>query len=184
MRRSLVTVILAIPWTAVAQQAAAPRPDQDAQTLELAKKTQNPISDRISVPPQNNPNFGDGAKDAPKPSSTHTCGLDSALPGAPTRAGNDARQGDRSIRRAGAGLRTGLFEPGHNEPVHELVDQTFGDAVQTKGGARVLGERQVERKGMGKRFSCFLLVAETVPGTSPRWRAAQKRTGRRAAEGW
>ena len=39
-------------------------------TLELAKKTQNPIADLISLPLQNNLNFGYGAKDAPHSSST------------------------------------------------------------------------------------------------------------------
>ena len=71
--RLLVTVILVMPWTAVAQQAAAPPPaasPSDAGTLELAKKTQNPIADLISLPFQNNLNFGYGAKDAPESSST------------------------------------------------------------------------------------------------------------------
>jgi hypothetical protein len=59
-----------MPWEATAQQAAAPASDEDAQTLELAKKTQNPISDMISLPLENNLNFGYGAKDAPHSSST------------------------------------------------------------------------------------------------------------------
>jgi hypothetical protein len=71
IRRLLVTFILVMPWTAVAQQAAAPPPaGEDGQTLELAKKTQNPIADLISLPLQNNLNFGYGAKDAPHSSST------------------------------------------------------------------------------------------------------------------
>jgi hypothetical protein len=39
-------------------------------TLELARKTQNLIADLISLPQQNNLNFGYGAKDAPHSSST------------------------------------------------------------------------------------------------------------------
>ena len=69
-RLLLVTALLAMPWTAVAQQPPAPPPDADAHTLELAKKTQNPIADLISLPLQNNLNFGYGAKDAPHSSST------------------------------------------------------------------------------------------------------------------
>jgi hypothetical protein len=68
--RLLVVAILLLPWTAVAQQPSAPAPDEDARTLELAKKTQNPIADLISLPLQNNLNFGYGAKDAPHSSST------------------------------------------------------------------------------------------------------------------
>ena len=37
---------------------------------ELARKTQNPIADLISLPLQNDLNFGYGANDAPEPSST------------------------------------------------------------------------------------------------------------------
>ena len=66
----LVTALLVMPWTAVAQQPSAPPSDEDARTLELAKKTQNPIADLISLPLQNNLNFGYGAKDAPHSSST------------------------------------------------------------------------------------------------------------------
>jgi hypothetical protein len=64
---------LTLPCAAVAQQPAGPPPAAPAasdDTLELAKKTQNPISDLISLPLQNNLNFGYGAKDAPEPSST------------------------------------------------------------------------------------------------------------------
>jgi hypothetical protein len=65
----LVAAVL-VPSTTVAQQPAASPPDEDARTLELAKKTQNPIADLISLPLQNNLNFGYGAKDAPHSSST------------------------------------------------------------------------------------------------------------------
>ncbi|HZB53993.1 MAG TPA: hypothetical protein VE527_10215, partial [Reyranella sp.] len=68
-RLLLFTIALVMPWPAVAQQAAAP-PAASDDTLELAKKTQNPISDLISLPLQNNLNFGYGAKDAPQSSST------------------------------------------------------------------------------------------------------------------
>ena len=67
-RRLLVTVVLAMPWTALAQQPAPPAASDE--TLELAKKTHNPISDLISLPLQNNLNFGYGAEDAPQSSST------------------------------------------------------------------------------------------------------------------
>jgi hypothetical protein len=66
----LVVAILLVPWAALAQQPSAPPSDADARTLELAKKTQNPIADLISLPLQNNLNFGYGAKDAPESSST------------------------------------------------------------------------------------------------------------------
>lgn len=59
-----------MPWTVIAQEPAAPPAAESDSTLELAKKTQNPIADLISLPLQNNLNFGYGAKDAPKPSST------------------------------------------------------------------------------------------------------------------
>ena len=72
----VAAILLALPWSAGAQQPAAPTaaapppPAADESTLDLAKKTQNPISDLISLPLQNNLNFGYGAKDAPEPSST------------------------------------------------------------------------------------------------------------------
>jgi hypothetical protein len=69
-RLLLVTAALVMPWTALAQQPSAPPSDEDARTLDLAKKTQNPIADLISLPLQNNLNFGYGAKDAPHSSST------------------------------------------------------------------------------------------------------------------
>jgi hypothetical protein len=66
----LLVPILLVPWGAVAQQSAAPPPAASDGTLELAKKTQNPIADLISLPLQNNLNFGYGAKDAPHSSNT------------------------------------------------------------------------------------------------------------------
>ena len=53
----------------LAEPVVAQPADRD-QTLELAKKTQNPVANLISVPFQNNLNFGYGAKDTPEPSST------------------------------------------------------------------------------------------------------------------
>ena len=69
-RRLLLIVALLAPWAAMAQQTAAPPPAARDDTLELAKKTQNPIANLISLPLQNNLNFGYGAKDAPHSSST------------------------------------------------------------------------------------------------------------------
>jgi hypothetical protein len=66
----LLLAALLAPWAAWAQQTAAPPPAARDDTLELAKKTQNPIADLISLPLQNNLNFGYGAKDAPHSSST------------------------------------------------------------------------------------------------------------------
>jgi hypothetical protein len=72
--RLLLLAAILVPGSAVGQQpatpAAPPPSDEDARTLELAKKTQNPIADLISLPLQNNLNFGYGAKDAPHSSST------------------------------------------------------------------------------------------------------------------
>jgi hypothetical protein len=71
IRWLLTAGVLVVPWTAVAQQPAAPPAAAgSSDTLELAKKAQNPIADLISLPLQNNLNFGYGAKDAPESSST------------------------------------------------------------------------------------------------------------------
>ena len=43
--------------------ACAPRPGWAEDDGDLAKKTQNPVADLISVPFQNNVNFGVGPKD-------------------------------------------------------------------------------------------------------------------------
>jgi hypothetical protein len=70
----LLLAVLVMPGAAVAQQPdTAPPPDEDARTLELAKKTQNPIADLISLPFQNNLNFGYGAEDAPHSAAPSTC---------------------------------------------------------------------------------------------------------------
>jgi hypothetical protein len=60
---------IVVSWAAAAQQPAPPA-DESARTLELAKKAQNPIANLISLPLQNDLNFGYGAKDAPHSSST------------------------------------------------------------------------------------------------------------------
>jgi hypothetical protein len=65
----VAAAILAMPWAGFAQPATTPPAASDG-TLDLAKKTQNPIADLISLPLQNNLNFGYGAKDAPHSSST------------------------------------------------------------------------------------------------------------------
>src|SRR5271166_4547752 len=50
--------------TFVLLRANAAEPENDAKTEELAKESQNPIANLISVPFQNNFNFGIGPKDA------------------------------------------------------------------------------------------------------------------------
>ena len=49
---------------------AAAQSNDQGETLKLAKQTQNPVADLITVPFQNNFNFGYGTRDAPEPSST------------------------------------------------------------------------------------------------------------------
>src|SRR5271165_279195 len=49
--------------TFVLFRANAAEPENDAKTEELAKESQNPIANLISVPFQNNFNFGIGPKD-------------------------------------------------------------------------------------------------------------------------
>lgn len=62
----LATALVMVASPARAEEAA----DEAQSTLELQKATQNPLAKLISVPFQSNLNFGYGAKDAPKPSST------------------------------------------------------------------------------------------------------------------
>jgi hypothetical protein len=57
---AIIMAVLALPG--IIQVCAAGTAD-DSDT-ELAKKTQNPVADLISVPFQNNFNFGAGPKDA------------------------------------------------------------------------------------------------------------------------
>jgi hypothetical protein len=40
--------------------------------------------------------------------------------------------------------RTGVFEPGHSEPVHQLIDQALRHAEQAEGAARVLRELRAD----------------------------------------
>jgi len=68
--KALLFAGLLVPGTASAQQPSPPAAGDS--TLDLAKKTQNPIADLISLPLQNNLNFGYGAKDAPKPDGDDT----------------------------------------------------------------------------------------------------------------
>jgi len=62
-------IILVLPFsvvillTFVLLRANAAEPEDDAKTEELAKESQNPIANLISVPFQNNFNFGIGPKD-------------------------------------------------------------------------------------------------------------------------
>jgi hypothetical protein len=78
----LAACVLVMAGPAVAQQPAAPPPSAPLpaasdSTLDLAKKTQNPIADLISLPLQSNLNFGYGAKDAPTPAAPSTCSTSS-----------------------------------------------------------------------------------------------------------
>ena len=58
----LVAILSSIvPFTTI---AAEPGSDSESQTEKLAKETQNPIANLISVPFQNNFNFGIGPNDA------------------------------------------------------------------------------------------------------------------------
>ena len=58
----LVAILSSIvPFTAI---AAEPGSDSESDTEKLAKETQNPIANLISVPFQNNFNFGIGPNDA------------------------------------------------------------------------------------------------------------------------
>lgn len=66
----LMASLLAASLAVVAAGARAEGAGEQPSTLELAKQTQNPLAKLISVPFQNNLNFGYGAKDAPKPSGT------------------------------------------------------------------------------------------------------------------
>jgi hypothetical protein len=62
VRLFFVTFLLA--FALISGYAAESGSDQDSKTEELAKETQNPIANLISVPFQNNFNFGIGPNDA------------------------------------------------------------------------------------------------------------------------
>ena len=70
MRASCITrvswlfLIVLASATINAGNAAEPASDQEAQTEKLAKESQNPVANLISVPFQNNFNFGIGSTDA------------------------------------------------------------------------------------------------------------------------
>src|SRR5262245_41841293 len=56
---SLVTLLL-LASAPRAEEPAAPASKEEASSTDLAKKTQNPVADLISVPFQNNFNFNAG----------------------------------------------------------------------------------------------------------------------------
>src|SRR5271166_3872603 len=57
-------VVMLLTFALFSAYAAESVSDEDSKTEELAKETQNPISNLISVPFQNNFNFGVGPNDA------------------------------------------------------------------------------------------------------------------------
>jgi len=57
-------VVILLTFAFLSATAAESASDQDSKTEELAKETQNPIANLISVPFQNNFNFGIGPNDA------------------------------------------------------------------------------------------------------------------------
>lgn len=59
-----IVAVLLFAGPAQAQKAGEPAKDDDKSTTELAKETQNPVADLISVPFQNNFNFGAGTNRA------------------------------------------------------------------------------------------------------------------------
>lgn len=62
-RRFALTLVLALPVLAAAEEVAASSPkaaDDEKSTEELAKASQNPVADLISFPFQSNTNFGVG----------------------------------------------------------------------------------------------------------------------------
>src|SRR5258705_2189430 len=63
VRATLVGLVTALAIVATLQLGPA-RAEEEESATELAKKTQNPVADLISVPFQNNFNFNTGAKDA------------------------------------------------------------------------------------------------------------------------
>jgi hypothetical protein len=70
MKVSWVTPVSCFFWAVLvsvtinAGNAAEPASNEEAKTEELAKETQNPVANLISVPFQNNFNFGIGPNDA------------------------------------------------------------------------------------------------------------------------
>jgi hypothetical protein len=68
--RARAALLSLITGFALLDGPAAAQSTDEEQTLKLAKQTQNPLADLITVPFQNNFNFGYGAEHAPEPSST------------------------------------------------------------------------------------------------------------------
>ena len=64
LRQRLLTPALLALMAATLQATGLPAIAADDDATELAKKTQNPVADLISVPFQNNFNFNTGSKDA------------------------------------------------------------------------------------------------------------------------
>ena len=64
LRQRLLTPALLALMATTMQAAGLPALAADDEATELAKKTQNPVADLISVPFQNNFNFNTGPKDA------------------------------------------------------------------------------------------------------------------------
>jgi hypothetical protein len=56
-------VAICLSLALFAGNAAEPGSNEEAKTEELAKETQNPVANLISVPSQNNFNFGFGRND-------------------------------------------------------------------------------------------------------------------------
>jgi len=63
-RATLAAILTALVLIAGLPAPLAPAADDEESATELAKKTQNPVADLISVPFQNNFDFGVGSKDA------------------------------------------------------------------------------------------------------------------------
>ena len=56
-------MVILLTFVLLRANAAEPGSDEDSKTEDLAKESQNPIANLISVPFQNNFNFGIGPKD-------------------------------------------------------------------------------------------------------------------------
>ena len=146
-----VTACLAagiMPWTVLGQEPATPPSDEDARTLELAKKTQNPIADLISLPLQNRLNFGYGAKDAPKPSSTqqYVLNVQPVVPikvtWAPPRRSNGG-----SVDRGAEARRPQPAGAGDRSPGRDLPRRACLAAVAWRRGHRLPGASAVRAAG-------------------------------------
>ena len=103
----LVTAILVMPWTVVAQQpppaAAGGKPQHARARQEDAKPDRR--SDQPAAPEQSV--FGYGAKDAPKPAAPSMCSTSSPWCRC-LHAGSSRRDGMGELARSRASIRTGL----------------------------------------------------------------------------